>query len=98
MTKKQFLATQLVLVSALITYAAANTAMAGTCVVLKSESIAGTLKSGIRVYVDDGSCGAGKILELRGGSETNPRTRNCIDRSKMKKTSRYCTTDWQYKG
>lgn len=48
--------------------------------VLKSEPAEGNLASGKRVLVDDGTCPAGQIKEVTGGSKTEhvARSSRCI--------------------
>jgi hypothetical protein len=62
--------------------------------VLKQEPGPGTLRRGMSVLVDDGTCGKGKIKRVTGGSQGSmtsgevsvnrgsaiPRTRECIPR------------------
>jgi hypothetical protein len=51
--------------------------------IVTKEPPYGTLKRGASVYVDDGSCGKGKIKFVRGGkigSSIVSRTRNCAPR------------------
>jgi hypothetical protein len=61
---------------------AAAIAPAAAQKVVKKEPPRGALKQGEVVLVDDGSCGPGKIKEVRGGSDEQGvrRTRACIDR------------------
>jgi hypothetical protein len=51
--------------------------------ILKKEPPKGALRHGDVVLVDDGSCGPGKIKEVRGGKEANSvkRTRSCVDKN-----------------
>ncbi len=60
----------------------AVTAPAAAQKVLTKEPAKGALKSGEVELVDDGSCGPGKIKEVRGGKEDNGvrRTRTCVDK------------------
>jgi hypothetical protein len=51
--------------------------------VLSAEPAAGALKAGKRVLVDDGSCPAGEIKEVTGGTDKEApgsRSRRCIKR------------------
>ena len=53
--------------------------------VLKSEPPEGSLKSGVTVLVDDGTCGKGKIKQVTGGNNRNggtggARQKKCIAR------------------
>jgi Family of unknown function (DUF6719) len=52
--------------------------------VLKSEPAEGNLASGKRVLVDDGTCPAGQIKEVTGGSKTGhiARASRCIPHSR----------------
>jgi hypothetical protein len=63
-----------------ITGAAFASAAAQT--IVKKEPPKGALRSGQVVLVDDGSCGPGKIKEVRGGKEESSvrRTRSCVPR------------------
>ena len=53
--------------------------------IVKKEPLAGMMLPGASVYVDDGSCGKGKIKEVIGGevSAMNPRPRTvkCVPKS-----------------
>jgi hypothetical protein len=49
--------------------------------VLHAEPGPGQLKAGQRVLVDDGSCPAGQVREVRGASDpSGQRTRRCVKR------------------
>ena len=53
--------------------------------IVKQEPLAGMMLPGASVYVDDGSCGKGRIKEVIGGevSAMNPRPRTvrCVPKS-----------------
>ena len=57
-------------------------AMAGAAEILKEEPPKNSLPRGKVVYVDDGSCPAGEIKEITGGSQDKgvPRQVRCIKR------------------
>jgi hypothetical protein len=66
--------------SILVSTAFATTARAGT---VGREQDIGDLKLGQRVQVDDGTCPAGQIKEVRGAKMTNSgvtRTASCVPR------------------
>jgi hypothetical protein len=54
---------------------------AASAVTLRQEPPASGLSSGETVLVDDGSCPAGQIKQLTGGSAGQPLQRKCIDES-----------------
>jgi hypothetical protein len=47
--------------------------------ILSEEPKAGTLKTGQRVYVDNGSCSQGQVLEVVGSVPGVPRKKQCVD-------------------
>ncbi|WMS43231.1 hypothetical protein RDV64_02180 [Acuticoccus sp. MNP-M23] len=52
--------------------------LAGCQSVLKSEPAAGTLATGEKVLVDDGSCPTGLVKEVTGSVPGVPRQRECV--------------------
>ncbi|WP_371260304.1 DUF6719 family protein [Labrys sp. WJW] len=51
--------------------------------ILTEEPPKGTLRAGMKVLVDDGTCGAGKIKRITGGNGSDiPRKRECVSRPK----------------
>ncbi|MGI9409598.1 MAG: DUF6719 family protein [Hyphomicrobiaceae bacterium] len=72
-----------------------DVAVAGRCIVLNSEPLLRTIRTGIRVYVDNGSCRSGQILELRGGTRRTPRHRDCVNKRAMLRSSRFCSSKWR---
>ncbi len=46
--------------------------------VLKAEPPKGGLKTGQKVLVDDGSCPAGQVKQVTGGSSNTPRLKECV--------------------
>ena len=54
------------------------TLLVGCTPTVKSEPAAGTLTTGARVYVDDGSCGGGKIKQITGGGKHGNRLTACV--------------------
>lgn len=52
--------------------------LAGCQSVLKAEPPKGGLKTGQRVLVDDGSCPAGQVKQVTGGSPNTPRLKECV--------------------
>ena len=65
-------------------YAAALSGAAFAQEVLKKEPPSGAIKQGQIVLIDDGTCPAGQIKEVRGGKGEGPgsvkRTRRCVAR------------------
>jgi hypothetical protein len=56
--------------------------------ILPREPDPGELRLGQRVYVDDGSCPAGQIMEVAGANLTASgvvRTRQCVARTSVKR-------------
>ncbi|WP_369413035.1 DUF6719 family protein [Antarcticirhabdus aurantiaca] len=48
--------------------------------IVSSEPPAGTLATGTKVLVDDGSCEAGQILQVTGSTKGVPRKKECVPR------------------
>lgn len=45
-----------------------------------SEPAAGTLATGVKVLVDDGTCGAGQVKQVTGSTPGVPRRKECVPR------------------
>ena len=76
-----------------VSLASAVVLATGICeaqVIVKQEPMEGTLRTGATVYVDDGTCGPGKIklITSTGGNGNElkglpPRTRTCVSRQSV---------------
>ncbi|QFY63020.1 hypothetical protein FZ934_22105 (plasmid) [Rhizobium grahamii] len=53
-------------------------ALSGCQSILKAEPPKGTLATGQKVLVDDGSCPAGQVKQVTGATPGTPRIKECV--------------------